>query len=141
MIHRVLAPAFAIAFANLLLLGVLIGYVGASRAYSVGLHTLFRDHLGSVILAGLAALILAALASRLLTSIGELGLLFAFVFVADVAAGLLVVAGFGEITLVHLPGVVITETALGTQFLAVGAGGLIGYLGSPGFRTRWRHDA
>lgn len=139
-IRRVVVPAFGIAFGNLALLGLLIGWGGASRAYGRP-DTLFSEHAASVLAAGLAAFAIAVFVARRLTSIRVLGLLFAFLFVADVAAGLLVVMAIGEITLDQLPRVVIVETALGTQLLAVGAGGFIGYLGRPGFRHRWRPDA
>jgi hypothetical protein len=134
-ISRIVAPAFGIAWANLGLLGLLIGQVGASRAYSVGLHTLFRDHLWAVLAACVAGLMLAALAAWRLTSVRDLVLLFTFVLLADVVAGLLVIAGFGEIRLVDLPRVLVTETAMGTQLLAVGAGGFIGYLARPRMPT------
>ena len=127
-IGRIVAPAFGIAWTNLVLLGVLIGHDGASRAFSVGLHTLFRDHVASVLVAGVAALVLTAIVARRATSVRELGQFFAFLFLADLVAGLLVIVGFGEITLIHLPRVLVTETAMGTQLLAVGVGAVIGYL-------------
>ena len=140
-IRWVVIAAFGIAVANLALLGVLIGHVGASRAYSVGLHTLFRDHPGSVVISWLPAVVLAAVAARRLTSIGEACLLLVFVVAADVVAGLGVIVAFGEITLVDLPSVLITETVLGTQLLAVGGGVIVGYLArSTRSRTPWRPE-
>lgn len=129
MARRFILPAFVVAFANLGALGLLIGYVGASRAYSVGLHTLFRDHLPAVLMAGLVAMVLGATFGRRLVSIGECGRFLLTVFVADVVAGFLPILVFGEITRhPDLPRVLMTETAGGTQFVAVGVGLLLGHL-------------
>jgi hypothetical protein len=126
--RRFVIPAFAVAFANLAALGLLIGYVGASRAYSVGLHTLFRDHLPTVVLAGLVALVLAAVFGRRLGSIAECALFLLYVFVADIVAGFLPILVFNEITRhPDLPRVLITETAGATQLLAAALGLLLGY--------------
>lgn len=126
--RRFVIPAFVVAFANLAALGLLIGWVGASRAYSVGLHTLFRDHLPAVVVAGLVALVLAAAFSRRLGSMGECALFLLYVLVADVVAGFLPILVFNEITRhPDLPRVLITETAGGTQLLAAGIGLLFGY--------------
>lgn len=126
--RRFVIPAFAVAFANLAALGLLIGWVGASRAYSVGLHTLFRDHLGAVVAAGLVALVLAAAFGRRLGSIRECTHFLLYALAADVAAGFLPIVGFDEIFRnPDLPRVLITETAGGTQLLAAASGLLGGY--------------
>lgn len=125
--RRFVIPAFVVAFANLAALGLMIGYVGASRAYSVGLDTLFRDHLPSVVVAGLVALVLAAGFGRRLRTIGDCALFLLFVLVADVAAGFLPILVFNEITRQpDLPRVLITETAAGTQLVATALGLLLG---------------
>ncbi len=126
--RRFVIPAFVVAFANLAALGLLIGYVGASRAYAVGLHTLFRDHLPAVVVAALVALVMATAFGRRLGSIREGALFLLCVFVADVVAGFLPILVFNEITRhPDLPRVLITETAGGTQLLAAGLGLLLGY--------------
>lgn len=131
--RRIVIPAFVVAFANLAALGLMIGYVGASRAYSVGLHTLFRDHLPAVIVAGLIAGVLAWAFGRRLRSIGECALLLLFVLVADVVAGLAPILIFNEITRhPDLPRVLLTETAGATQLLAAAVGVVLGYRAAPG---------
>ena len=126
--RRFVIPAFVVAFANLAALGLLIGNDGASRAYTVGLHTLFRDHLPAVVVAGLVALVLAAAFGRRLGSIREVALFLLFVFVADVVAGFVPILGFDEIFRnPDLPRVLITETAGGTQLFAAGIGLLLGH--------------
>lgn len=135
--RRLAIAAFALAFANLVALGLLVGYVGASRAYSVGLHTLFQDHLAAVLVAGLIALVLGAAFGRRLRSIGECALFLIFVLVADVVAGLLPIVVFDEIRRhPDLPRVLMTETAGGTQLMGVGLGLLLGYLTSSAARRR-----
>jgi len=124
--RRFVIPAFVVAFANLAALWLLIGYVGASRAYSVGLHTLFRDHLPAVVVAGLVALLIAAAFGRRLSSIRECALFLLCVFLA-VVAGFLPILVFNEITRhPDVPRVLITETAGGTQLIAAGLGLLLG---------------
>jgi hypothetical protein len=125
--RRFVIPAFVVAFANLAALWLLIGYVGASRAYSVGLHTLFRDHLPAVVVAGLVALLIAAAFGRRLSSIRECALFLLCVFLADIVAGFLPILVFNEITRhPDVPRVLITETAGGTQLIAAGLGLLLG---------------
>lgn len=133
---RLAVPGFMIAFVNLGMLGLLIGWEGASRAYSVGLHTLFRDVFPAVVVTNLTTVLLAAIVGRRLRRLGELGWLIGLVLVADVIAALGVVLAIGEITLVDTPRAVITETALGSQLAAACVGGLIGYASKRGSPTR-----
>ena len=125
--RRVVLPGAALAFLHLAILGALIGQVGGSRAYSVGLHTLFRDHLVPVLIATGAALAAAVLVGRRIAGPAELGLLFLGALAADVVAGLGVIVVFGEIRLIDLGRVVFTETAAATQLVAIGVGVLVGY--------------
>ena len=122
-----LAGGFTIAFAHLGVLGALIGWVGGSRAYGTGLHTLFEDHLPAVMVATLVALVVAAITARFATSPGEVGLVLASVVVADVLAALFVIVGIGEITFADLPRVLLTETAAGTQLASALVGAVLGY--------------
>lgn len=129
--RRFVIPAFFVAFANLAALGLMIGWVGASRAYTVGLHTLFRDHLTAVVVAGTVALVLAGAFGRRLRSLGECALFVLFVLVVDVVAGFAPILVFDEITRhPDLARVLVTETAAGTQLLAAGLGVLLGALAS-----------
>jgi len=137
--RRFVIPGFVVAFANLLLLGTLIGYVGASRAYSVGIETLFRDHLPAVAAAGLIAMGLAAGFGRRLRSVGEGARVLFYVLIADVIAGFLPILIFNEITRhPDLSRVLITETAGATQLVAAGLGLLIGFGSSVIVRRRGR---
>lgn len=123
----VVIPAFVVVFANLASLGLLIGNVGASRAYTVGLHTLFRDHLPAVVIAALVALVLTAAFSWRLVSLREGARFVLCVFVADVVAGFAPILVFNEITRhPDLPRVLITATVGGTQLLAIALGLLMG---------------
>ena len=135
--RRFVVPAIITAIANLAALGLLIGLDGASRAYSVGLHTLVRDHLPAVVVAGLIALVLAAGFGWRLASIGEGALFLLCVLVADVVAGFAPILVFNEITRhPDLPRVLLTETAGGTQLLAVALGLLIGAVGRASVAAR-----
>ena len=134
--RRLVIPAFALVVANLGALGLLIGLVGASRAYAVGLHTLFGDHMPAVVVAGLVAVVIALVVGRRLESIGACARFLAFVFVADIVAALVPILVFDEITRYpDLPRILITETAGGTQLLGVGLGLLAGYGGRRRFRS------
>ena len=129
--HRSIALGLAIAFANLGVLGLLIGWNGASRAYGAGLHTMLSDHLAAVVIAWLVALGAAGIAGRAVASSRDLGLVLLGVVVADVTAGLAVAAGIGEITLVDLPRVLFTESVAGTQLAAVTLGLVVGHAVRP----------
>jgi hypothetical protein len=136
MARRFVIPAFVLAFSNLATLGLLIGLVGASRAYAVGLHTLFRDHLPAIVVAGLVAFVIAGVVGRNLESIGACARFLGFVIVADVVAGFVPIVIFDEITRYpDLPRILITETAGGTQILAVALGLLAGYGARRTFRS------
>ncbi len=120
--------AFGIAFANLALLWLLIGGEGASRAYSVGLHTLFRDHLPAVGASLLATLLLAGVLGLSLRSIGGLWLTIWIALATDIAAAIGITLIFDEIRRhPDLLRAVLTETAGGLQLVAISAGAALGY--------------
>jgi hypothetical protein len=132
----VVVPSIGIAFANLALLGVLIGWEGASRAYSVGLHTLYRDHLPAVAVTLVATALLAGVLGRTLRSPGEVWLAIGFALGADVVAALLVTLAISEMSRFPDPArAVLTETAGGLQLLAVAVGAVIGYVARPAPRA------
>jgi hypothetical protein len=120
-----------ITLANLAALGSLIGMVGASRAYSVGLHTLYRDHLPAVVVTLAAmAVVSFALGSRIHSSHDVLVVL-GFGVAADVLAALAVTLVFDEMRRdvgFALPRAIFTQTAGGLQLLALGAGATTGYI-------------
>jgi hypothetical protein len=124
-------PAIGIAVANLVALGLMIGYVGASHAYSVGLHTLFRDHLPAVVITLAATAILSVALGRTLDASRDLALILAFAIAADVAAALAVTFAIDEMRRVAefaFPRAIFTETVGGLQLLAVAGGSAIGYV-------------
>jgi hypothetical protein len=119
-LRSVAVPAIAIALSSLALLGLLIGWNGASRAYSVGLHTLFRDHLASVAAVLFATAVVAALLGRTLTSAREVLLAVGFAVAADVFAALMVTLMIDEMRrFPMLPRAVLTETAGGLQLVVI----------------------
>jgi hypothetical protein len=128
-ILRHVAPlGILIGLGSLALLGVLVGWIGASRAYAVGPETLFRDHLASVVLVIVVTAIGAALIGRTLVSSRELWLVIGFVIVADVVAALLVTVAIDEMRRVpDLLRAVLAETADGAQVLAAAIGAAVGY--------------
>lgn len=131
MTRRVVLPAIAIALADLAALGLLIGWVGASRAYSVGLHMLFRDHLPAVAVTLASTAMLALALGRSLRAPGELALVVGGVVAADVVAALAVTLVVDEMRRVaehSIPRAIVTVTISGLQPLAVGAGASIGHL-------------
>lgn len=124
-------PAMGIALANLAALGLMIGWVGASRAFSVGLHTLYRDHLPAVVITLTATALLAFALGRGLHAGRELLLVIGFVIAADVVAALAVTVVFDEMRRaaeIAIPRAIFTETAGGLQLLAVASGAAIGFL-------------
>lgn len=130
MIRRLAAPATGIALANLALLGLMIGFVGASRAYSVGLHTLFRDHLPAVVISLAATALLSGALGRRVRASRELVSIAAFAIAADVVAALVVTLVFDEMRRVAdfaLPRAILTETIGGLQLLAIAGGAAVGY--------------
>jgi hypothetical protein len=123
---RQVAAGLAIAWVNLAVLGALIGWVGASRAYSVGLHTLFRDHLPTVAVSWIVTIGLACLVGRRFTSAGDIWIVLLWVFVGDAVAGLAPIVVYDEIR--RHPDIIrilATETAGFTQLGAA----LIGLVG------------
>jgi hypothetical protein len=115
-VRRVALPAMAIAFANLAAIGLMIGMVGASRAFSVGLQTLFRDHLAAVVLTLAATAVLAFALGRSLRAAREVLLVIGFAIVADVVAAVAVTLVFDEMRRaaeMAIPRAVVTETVGG----------------------------
>jgi hypothetical protein len=128
-VRGVAIPAMAIALANLAALGLMIGMVGASRAFSVGVHTLFRDYLAAVVLTLAATAVLAFALGRGLRTAREILLVIGFAIVADLIAALAVTLVFDEMRRaaeIAIPRAVFTETVGGLQLLAVGGGAALG---------------
>lgn len=120
-----------LALTNLAALGLLVGWVGASRAFSVGVHTLFRDHLLAVVVTLAATAILAVILGRSFRTARELALVIGFAVVADVAAALALTLAIDEMrnaAVELLPRAIFTETIAGLQLLAIAGGATIGYL-------------
>ncbi|HET9853254.1 MAG TPA: hypothetical protein VFP56_12235 [Candidatus Limnocylindrales bacterium] len=131
MITRLALPPMVIALANLAALGLMIGWVGASRAYSVGVHTLVRDHLPAVALTLAGTAVLSFFPGRTLRRGAEVVLLVGFALAADVVAALVVTVMFDEMRRVFevaLPRAIFTETVGGLQLLAIAVGAMIGYV-------------
>jgi hypothetical protein len=128
--RRVALPTIGIALANLAALGMMIGWVGASRAFSAGIHTLFRDHLPAVLIVAVATTLLAIALGRCLHAGRELLVVVAFAFAADVLAAIAVTLVFDEMRRaadVAIPRAIFTETGGGLQLLAIGGGAVVGY--------------
>ena len=128
--RRVALPAIGIAFASLAGLGFMIGMVGASRAFSVGLHTLVRDHLPAVLITLAATALLALALGRGLQTGREVLLVLGFAIAADVFAALAVTLVFDEMRRaadVAVPRAIFTETVGGLQLLMITSGAAIGY--------------
>jgi hypothetical protein len=122
-------PAIAVALGTLALLGLLIGWTGASRAYSVGLHTLFRDHLASVVAVLFVTAILALLLGRTLISAREVLVAFGFAVAADVVAALMVTLMIDEMRrFPMLPRALLTETGGGLQVVVIVIALAIGFV-------------
>jgi hypothetical protein len=119
-----------IALGNLAALGLMVGWVGASRAYSVGAHTLLRDHLLPVTLTLAGTTILAFLLGRTLGSWREVALVIGLAVAADVVAAFAVTLVFDEMRRVAafaLPRAIFTEMVGGLQILAMAGGAAIGW--------------
>ena len=120
-----------IALANLLALGLMIGWVGASRAYSVGVHTLVRDHPAAVALTLAGTAVLSFFLGRTLRRSREIALLMGFALAADALAALAMTAMVDEMRRafeVALPRAIFTETVGGLQLVAVAVGAAVGYV-------------
>lgn len=131
MTTRLVLPAMGITLANLAALGLMIGWVGASRAYSVGVHTLVPDHPAAVALTLAGAAVLSFFLGRSLRWSREIVLLLGFALAADVVAALALTAMVDEMRRVFevaLPRAIFTETVGGLQLLAIAAGATIGDL-------------
>lgn len=131
MTRRLVLPAMGIALVSLAALGLLIGWVGASRAFSVGVHTLFQDHLPAVVVTLAATAVLAFVLGRSCRTTRELALVIGFAVVADVAAAVAVTLVIDEMRRaaeIALPRAIFTETIGGLQLLAIAGGAAIGYL-------------
>jgi hypothetical protein len=129
--RRLVVPAMGLALANLAALGLLIGWVGASRAFTVGVHTLFRDHLAAVVVTLAATAIVAVVLGRSLRTSGEIALVIGLAVVADAVAALLVTLAIDEMRRaaeIAFPRAIFTETIAGLQLLAIAGGATIGYL-------------
>ena len=130
-LRRVAVPAMGIAFANLAALGLMIGLVGASRAFSVGVHTLFRDHLAAVVVTLAATALLAFALGRRLRERRDILLVTGFAIVADVVAAVAVTLVFDEMRRaaeMTIPRAVFTETVGGLQLLVLGGGAALGHV-------------
>jgi hypothetical protein len=128
--RRLALPAIGLSLANLAALGLMIGMVGASRAFSVGIDTLYRDHLPALVIASVATALLAFALGRRLHAGRELLLVIAFAFAADVLAAVTVTLVFDEMRRaadVAIPRAVFTETAGGLQLVAIAGGAAFGY--------------
>ena len=133
-------PAVAIAFGTLALLGLMIGWVGASQAYSVSptAMTLFRDHLAAVSIMVVVAAAAGLLVGRSLRSNRELLVAAGVVLLTDVAAALLVTAAISEMARhPQILRAVYAESAGGMQLLAIAAGLILGRLSRRASRE-WR---
>jgi hypothetical protein len=128
-VRRAVVPAIAIALGNLVVLGTLIGWGGASLSFAVGPHTVYRDHLAAVVAVLLLTAVAAMVIGRRLGSGRELWLTIGVVIVTDLGAALLVTVMIPEMrrhpTLLRA---VLAETAGGAQVLAVAIGATLGHV-------------
>lgn len=136
--RRVVLPAGGIAFGTLALLGILITWVGASRAYVVGVHTVYQDHLASLALTLAIGAVAAILVGRMLVSGRELAIAIATVVATDVLVAILITFAFNEMR-EHpdIPRAVFAETAGGAQVAVLAVGLAIGRLARRASRE-WR---
>ena len=137
MTGRLAIAVIGIALANVGALGLLIGMVGASRAFSVGLHTLFQDHLPAVAITLAATALLAIALGRSLHARRQLMQVMAFAAAADFATALAVTLVFDEMRNaleIALPRAIFTETVGGLQLLTIAAGAALGFAIGPGRR-------
>lgn len=136
MTFKVFVAGFAIALVHGLVLGIQIGYVGASRAFTLGPSALLADYPGAVVVSSAVALGMAAASAFRLMAPGQLMLLVFSVAAADLLAALAVQALIPELELVHVPQAFATIASFGVQLLAVAIGGLLGYRLGRGRRAR-----
>jgi hypothetical protein len=135
-VSRTASAAALTAAGSLAALGVMIGWNGASRAYSVGVHTLYRDHLAAVIVVMAASALVATLLGRLAGSAREVILVMLVVLAVDLVAALIVTLAIDELRRYpDLVRAVLAETAGGAQLIALAGGAAAGYVGG-GHRVR-----
>jgi len=126
---RTAEVAAAIAIGRLALLGGLVGWAGASRAYSVGVHTLYRDQLPAMIVVLLGSAIAGLWLGRRADSLREVATAIGVVIVLDVVAALAITVMINEMR--RYPDLVrafLAETAGGALVIAVMVGAVVGYL-------------
>ena len=120
-----------IALANLTALGLMIGLVGASRAFSVGVHTLFTDHQPAVLITMTATALLALALGRGLHEWRDVLLVIGSAIAADVLAAVAVTLVFDEMRRaahIAIPLAIFTETVGGLQLLTLASAAAIGYV-------------
>jgi hypothetical protein len=123
---RALRAALAAWLAHGLLLAVLVGYAGGSRAVAVGPSLLLDEHAPALLVAGLVAAVVAfGIARQSLRPIEVLSSLAALA-ILDVATSFAAVAVVGELSLAAVPTAFVVVTGLGTQLLTAAIGGLSG---------------
>jgi hypothetical protein len=125
---RVFLPGFVIAFVSLGVLGGLVGWEGASRAYSTGPQILLLRYTLAVAAVGLAAFLLALLAGRILRSAREVALTALTVLATDVIATLAAGMAIGDTTIIDFPRAILSVTAGGTQVVAAALGLIAGFV-------------
>jgi hypothetical protein len=119
--------AFVVAGAHSLTIALAVGAAGMSRAVSVGLDTLLRDHAVGLLAAGAAAFVGAVVSVRLVRRLAsELRGAFVGLVAAELVLALAAIAAVGELTLVDLSVVFLAVTGLGGVFVGGIAGGLVG---------------
>ena len=113
------------------LLGVLIGWVGASRAYAVGVHTLFRDHLPAVAIVAVLAGIAGVIVGRTIVSNREPWIAIAVVLGTYLSAALLITLAIDEMRrFPDIPRAVLAESAGGLHIAVLVSGLVVGRLTS-----------
>jgi hypothetical protein len=126
--RAVVGPA-ALAFGTLAVLGVLIGWVGASRAYVVGVHTLYQDHLASVAFVLAGGALLAFLVGRTLVSGREVVIAVGMVVATDVAVAIAITLAIDEMRRhPEILRAVVAATGGGAQVAALSIGLVAGRL-------------
>ena len=141
--RRLVFPAAGIALGNLAALGLLIGLVGTSRAFSVGIHTLIEDYPAAVVATMSMTTILAVGLGRRIRTSRELFLVVACAIAADAVAAVAVTLVFDEMrnaASVALPRAFVTETVGGMQLLVLAAGATVGYARTVGVARRVPRD-
>lgn len=123
---RVGAFAVVLLVVHTSVMALLVGYVGASRAISVGLQTLWVDHAAGIGIAAAVTAAVAILSATRLRSGSELGMAIAVLALTDLGLAALMTMLVGELDVTGVPQVVAASTGLGTQLAAALLGGVIG---------------